>query len=822
VKRIDPVVGKFNMQAIVIGAGFGGIAAALRLCAKGYETTLIDRCAAVGGRAQVFERNGFKHDAGPTVITAPFLFEELFALFGERLEDHVRLVPLTPWYRFHFADNTQFDYGGTLDETLAEIARIEPGDCDGYRNLLAQSEKMFDVGFRQLSAAPFHRFGAMLKQIPALLRLRSHDTVWQLVCRHLENPKLRQAFSIQPLLVGGNPFDTTSIYGLIHYLERAHGVHFAMGGTAAITAALGGLMARHGIDVKLNTTVSQVDVEDGIATGVTLSDGVSMSADVIVSDADPAHLYGAMIRPEAQAASARLKLATAEFSMGLFVLYFGTTRQYPDVAHHTIWLGARYRELLADIFHDKILSEDFSLYLHRPTATDPSFAPAGCDSFYVLCPVPNLKGAVDWAVEGPQLQSRIVAALANTILPGLEACITSDFYMTPENFRSDYLSAHGAGFSVAPLFRQSAWFRFHNRAEGIRNLYLVGAGTHPGAGLPGVLCSAKVMDALVPAVPIPSLYGAAPSPESALQSANLALSSKGKSFHWSRHWMASAHAERATRLYGFCRYVDDLADESCAGQDPRAALALVAQEIASGLSENPVVADAIALMSECRIEPALILTFVDGITSDLDPVHIADEGELLRYCYQAAGTVGAMMCRMMGSDDPAALRHAVDLGIAMQLTNICRDVAADAAVGRRYLPATMIGDLEPQALVDPAPTLQPRLQACIGQLLDVADRYYVSGEAGLAHLPIGARCSILIAASVYRAIGTRLRQRANAYWLGRTVVPRRVKSLVTLRALLSAPFQVHFWVRSRCHDKTLHAALSRFFGAETVLERPRV
>ena len=484
-------------NALVLGAGFGGIAAALRLRAKGYSVTVVDRCAAIGGRAQVFERNGFRHDAGPTVITAPFLFEELFALFGEKFSDHVQLVPLTPWYRFHFADNDTFDYGGTLDETMAEIARIEPRDCAGYQALLAQSKRIFDVGFTELSAQPFHRFMTMLRQIPRLLGLRSYETVWQLVCRHLISPKLRQAFSIQPLLVGGNTFDTTSIYGLIHYLEREHGVHFAMGGTAAITAALKGLMMRQGIDIRLNATVSSLQITDGTVCGVILEDGTALAADVVVSNVDPAHLYGKMIKPSQQALSARLKLSAAEFSMGLFVLYFGTTRTYPEVAHHTIWMGERYRELLADIFHHKTLSEDFSLYLHRPTATDPSFAPAGCDSFYVLCPVPNLKGVVDWSVEGPRLVERIVAALGQTILPGLVDTITSEFFMTPEDFAHDYLSAHGAGFSVAPLFRQSAWFRFHNRAEGIKNLYLVGAGTHPGAGVPGVLCSAKVVDALI-------------------------------------------------------------------------------------------------------------------------------------------------------------------------------------------------------------------------------------------------------------------------------------------------------------------------------------
>jgi phytoene desaturase len=490
------------MHAVVIGAGFGGIAAALRLRAKGYRVTVVDRCSQIGGRAQVFERNGFRHDAGPTVITAPFLFEELFELFGEKFADHVKLVPLTPWYRFYFADGDTFDYGGTLEETLAEITRIEPKDGDGYLQLLRQSKRIFDVGFTELSAVPFHRFMTMLKQIPRLLGLRSYETVWQLVSRYLSNPKLRQAFSIQPLLVGGNPFDTTSIYGLIHYLERAHGVHFAMGGTASITRALGELMTRHGIVVELGQTVRSLQVEQGVVHGIVMEDGREVAADLVVSNADPAHLYKHMVKQTDQPVATRAKLAAAAYSMGLFVLYFGTTRTYPDVAHHTIWMGERYRELLADIFDHKILSDDFSLYLHRPTATDPSFAPAGCDSFYVLCPVPNLLGKQDWKKESQALRDRIVSALDKTLLPGLTQTITEEFFMTPNDFEHQYLSRHGAGFSVSPLFRQSAWFRFHNRAEGLKNLYLVGAGTHPGAGLPGVLCSAKVLDALIPhAVP---------------------------------------------------------------------------------------------------------------------------------------------------------------------------------------------------------------------------------------------------------------------------------------------------------------------------------
>lgn len=487
-------------RAIVIGAGFGGIAAALRLRARGYRVQIIDRASRLGGRAQVFERQGFRHDAGPTVITAPFLFDELFTLFDRRRSDYVEFVPLDPWYRFHFSDGETFDYGGDLEATLAEIKRLNEDDVQGYQSLVEASRKIFNVGFEQLADQPFHSFQSMLKQVPALARLRADRSVWQLVCKHLKDDRLRQAFSIQPLLVGGNPFDTTSIYSLIHFLERRWGIHFAMGGTGALVDALGRLMQEVGIEIKLGTTVDRINVSNDKATGVRLDDGREIAADVVVSNVDPAHLYASMVPKASQTPLVKLKQRFSKFSMGLFVLYFGTRKKYPDVAHHTIWLGQRYRELLKDIFDRKILAEDFSLYVHRPTATDTSFAPDGCDSFYVLAPVPNLEADIDWSVEGPELQKRIVEALDSTMLPGLKDTITADFFMTPEDFEDDYLSVAGAGFSVAPLFRQSAWFRFHNSAEGLKNMFLVGAGTHPGAGLPGVVSSAKVLDHLVPAV----------------------------------------------------------------------------------------------------------------------------------------------------------------------------------------------------------------------------------------------------------------------------------------------------------------------------------
>lgn len=486
-------------RAVIIGGGFGGIAAALRARAKGYDVTLIDRCPRLGGRAQVFERGGYRHDAGPTVLTAPFLFEELFALFGKNLPDYADLRLLTPWYRFRYMDGTTFDYGGTAEDTKREIARFSPEDADGYDRLLEASHSIFKVGFEQLSDRPFHKFGSMMGQVPNLLQLGAYRSVWDLVSRHIKHDKIRQAFSIQPLLVGGNPFDTTSIYALIHFLERAHGVHFAMGGTGALVDAFERLMREQGIQIRLNTTVRSIDVEGDRVTGVRTEDGQHVPADAVISNADPVHLYSKMLPASSVKTSARLKARHHRQSMGLFVLFFGTDQQYPDVAHHTIWLGPRYKSLLADIFHKKTLAEDFSIYLHRPTATDPSFAPPGHDSFYALVPVPNLHADIDWKIEGPRLQKRVVEALNQSILPGLKTSIREDFYMTPHDFEQDYLSPAGAGFSIAPVFSQSAWFRFHNKAEGPEGLYLVGAGAHPGAGLPGVISSAKVLEHILPA-----------------------------------------------------------------------------------------------------------------------------------------------------------------------------------------------------------------------------------------------------------------------------------------------------------------------------------
>lgn len=489
----------FHGRAIVIGSGFGGIASALRLRALGYDVTLLERLSCLGGRAQVFEKQGFRHDAGPTVITAPFLFDELFELFGEKREDYADFVSVDPWYRFYFADGRSFDYGEDMDAFKAEMAKFNPDDAHRYDDLLAESKAIFDVGFEKLADEPFQSFTSMIKQAPALLRLRSDRSVARFVGRHIKDEMLHRALTIQPLLVGGNPFATTSIYALIHYLERKWGVYFCMGGTGALVKALEELMHRQNIRILKNADVEEICLEGRFAQSVRLTDGRVIEADMVVCNADPPTVYEEMLpqRPKLAMPGRPMPDALTQYSMGLFVLYFGTKRQYPEVAHHTIWMGERYKEHLADIFDRKILTEDFSLYLHRPTATDASFAPKDCDSFYVLCPVPNMQADIDWQIEGEKLRDRIVKALGETILPDLEETITADFWMDPTDFRNQYRSKHGAGFSISPLFRQSAWFRYKNRDPHIHNLFFVGAGTHPGAGMPGVLTSAKVLENLI-------------------------------------------------------------------------------------------------------------------------------------------------------------------------------------------------------------------------------------------------------------------------------------------------------------------------------------
>ncbi|WP_292999686.1 phytoene desaturase [Nevskia sp.] len=493
-----PVAVKTRPHAIVIGSGFGGLAAAVRLGARGYRVTVLEKLDAPGGRAYVYRQDGFTFDAGPTIVTAPFLFEELWELCGRRLADDVELRAVSPFYRIRFANGEVFDYTGDPAAMRAEIAKFSPDDVAGYERFMQASEAIFKVGFEQLGHVPFDSIMDMVKVVPDLMKLASYRTVHGLVSQYIKDERLRTVLSFHPLLVGGNPFTTTSVYCLIAFLERRWGVHFAMGGTGRLVTGLVDLIEGQGSVVRCNAEVAQITLDGQRATGVQLVTGERLAADVVVSNADAAWTYRHLLPKSAKRRWSDGKLARARYSMGLFVWYFGTKRQYPDVEHHTILLGPRYKELLEDIFDRKVLADDFSLYLHRPTATDPSLAPDGCDAFYVLSPVPHLESGTNWAVEAERYRRSVEKLLSATLLPGLEGEIVSSRMLTPQDFQDRLNSVNGAAFSLEPILMQSAWFRPHNRSEDIENLFLVGAGTHPGAGLPGVLSSARVLDAVVP------------------------------------------------------------------------------------------------------------------------------------------------------------------------------------------------------------------------------------------------------------------------------------------------------------------------------------
>ncbi|WP_288655961.1 phytoene desaturase [Pantoea sp. UBA6567] len=479
-------------RTYVIGAGFGGLALAIRLQAAGIPTTLLEQRDKPGGRAYVWQDEGFTFDAGPTVITDPSAIEALFTLAGKKLSDYVELMPVTPFYRLCWEDGKVLDYDNNQTLLEQQIAAFNPQDVEGYRRFLAYSQAVFKEGYLKLGTVPFLNFRDMLRAGPQLGRLQAWRSVYDMVAKFIQDDHLRQAFSFHSLLVGGNPFATSSIYTLIHALEREWGVWFPRGGTGALVDGMARLFRDLGGELLLNAEVSQLETQGNRISGVQLKDGRRFDASAVASNADVVHTYDRLLQHHAVARKRAATLKRKRMSNSLFVLYFGLNQPHAQLAHHTVCFGPRYRELINEIFNSNQLADDFSLYLHAPCTTDPSLAPAGCGSFYVLAPVPHLgTAAIDWQQEGPRFRDRIFAYLEEHYMPGLCDQIVTQRMFTPEDFR-DTLHAHqGSAFSLEPILTQSAWFRPHNRDADISNLYLVGAGTHPGAGVPGVIGSAK-------------------------------------------------------------------------------------------------------------------------------------------------------------------------------------------------------------------------------------------------------------------------------------------------------------------------------------------
>ncbi|MCW4115506.1 phytoene desaturase [Aurantimonas sp. MSK8Z-1] len=479
-------------SAVVIGSGFGGLALAVRLQAAGLAVTLLEKRDKPGGRAYVYEDEGFVFDAGPTVITDPSALEELFAVAGRRMADYVELLPVSPFYRLCWEDSSHFDYANDQAELDRQIAARNPADVEGYRRFLDYSRAVFKEGYIKLGAEPFLHFRDMVRAGPQLAKLQAWRSVYAKVSQYIEDEHLRQAFSFHSLLVGGNPFATSSIYALIHALEREWGVWFPRGGTGALVRGLVRLFEDLGGRIVLDAEVARIETAGARATAVLTQDGRRFAADMVASNADVVHTYDRLLAGTRRGAGEARRLKARKFSMSLFVIYFGLSKHQESLRHHTVCFGPRYRDLIREIFSGRTLAGDFSLYLHSPCATDPSLAPAGAGSYYVLAPVPHLGNApIDWTVEGPRYRDRIFDYLEARYMPNLRRDLVTSRIFTPFDFRDELNSHLGSAFSLDPVLTQSAFFRPHNRDDQIGNLYFVGAGTHPGAGVPGVVGSAK-------------------------------------------------------------------------------------------------------------------------------------------------------------------------------------------------------------------------------------------------------------------------------------------------------------------------------------------
>lgn len=485
-------------HAIVIGAGFGGLAAAVRLGVRGFRVTILDKLDDVGGRAYVTRQDGYTFDGGPTIITAPFVYEELWTISGKKMADHVTLKQLEPCYTIRFDNGDTFNTYSDAARMRAEVAKFNPKDVAGYEAFLRESERCFQTGFEKMIDKPFPKLRDMVKALPGLIARRAERSVHKLASKYVKDERLRIALSFHPLFIGGSPLKTSGVMSLISFMERKWGVHYVMGGTGALAQGMADLVRGHQGTIRTGVTVDEILIDNGKATGVRLADGTEIASDIVVSNAETGWTYTHLLRNQRRKRWTDAKVNRAKYSMSLFVWYFGTDKKFDDVEHHTILLGPRYQGLLKDIFDKKHLAKDFSLYLYRPTHCDPSMAPEGCDSFYVLAPVPNLEGTTDWEAHAETYRQAIQDRLEETIMPGLGEHVVTQKIMTPNDFRDRLLSTKGAAFGMQPLMTQLAWFRPHNKSEEFDNLYMVGAGTHPGAGVPAVVSSAKILDTVVP------------------------------------------------------------------------------------------------------------------------------------------------------------------------------------------------------------------------------------------------------------------------------------------------------------------------------------
>ncbi len=790
-------------KAAVIGSGFGGLAAAIRLQSAGIQTTIYEKRDIPGGRAYVFKQDGFSFDAGPTVITAPDCLKELFELSGRRLEDYCELIPVTPLYKLCWENGYTFDYTADLEQTLQQIEKKSPGQAKNYKKFLEYSREVFEAGYSELAHVPFLNFWSMMRVAPELMKLQAHRSVYSMVSSFIKDRELAEAFSFHSLLVGGNPFNTSSIYTLIHYLERKWGVYFARGGTHALVMALVRLFEELGGKIHCNAEVAQIATHDGKVTGIRNQKGEITPFDLVVSNADVAHTYRELLNQTPELEKTRKKVEKMHYSMSLFLIYFGTNKQYPHLAHHNVLFGPRYKELLKDIFTNGVLPDDFSLYLHVPTRTDASLAPPGHENFYVLSPVAHLgKMDIDWKVEGPKYADKILTYLDQRYIPGLKKHLVTQRIFTPLDFKTELNAFHGSAFSLEPRLTQSAYFRTHNRDEKVSGLYFVGAGTHPGAGVPGVVGSARATADLI-LQDFQETIELKTTQSDVLTHCKNMIEIGSKSFSFASKLFDTSVKDAAFCLYGWCRFCDDEIDKAKENRLEKVErLSHLTQSAYENRPQLPTEFKALSLIvNQYKIPSYYPLELIEGMRMDAEGYQYETIDDLNLYCYRVAGVVGLMMSYIMGVSEQTALKNAADMGTAMQMTNIARDIVEDFEMGRVYLPSQWLKEVEVSPSEVGAVKHRQAIAYLVRRLVNQAQAYYDSGNRGLKYLSFRAALAVAVASCVYSAIGKKVVRRGERAWDTRTVVSTWEKIFCAVHGLglvlMTLPYRLaRPWKRS--------------------------
>ncbi len=785
--------------AVIIGSGFGGLAAAIRLQAKGYATTLLEMRDKPGGRAYVFEDKGFTFDAGPTIITVPFVLDELAALNGKTIADYVEIVPCDPFYRIYFADGREFNYVGDKDRIEAEIAKFNPDDVEGYRRFLAYTEKVFDRAFTDLADHSFHSIWEMVKVSPDLIKLRADQSVYKKVSSFIKDESLRQVFSFEPLLIGGNPLRSSSIYSMIHFLEKTWGVHFAMGGTGALVNGLVKLFEELGGKLVLNARAEEIEVASGKVHAVRLASGERFAADVVVSNGDVTNTYRKLIRPEHRRKWTDKRLEKMNFAMSLFVAYFGTDRTYPHLPHHSIILGPRYHGLLGDIFDKKIVADDFSLYLHAPTRTDPSDGPSRLRG--VLRPQPGAAprrraglGRDPRRVHRPDLR-RARKAPPRPRPPQAPGHVPD---VHPQGVRDRPRRLSGLGLPVRADVDSERLVSPAQPERGRRRPVLRRRRDAPRGGLAG----GDLQRQGPGEVP---LIGVDPPRQTPLEARGARLCRRITRHYAKTFYFASACLPRATRahayaVYGFCRWadngVDDARDRAEAAErldEARAALDLAygtAPTSRPGCWRSGGRSERAGSPGTCSTTSSTGWRW----TSTSPATRTSPRSTC--YCYRVAGVVGLMMTHVLGFTSDRCIPNALALGTAMQLTNILRDVAEDLALGRVYLPQDELArfGVTERDLAD-GPVTDP-LRALIRFQIDRARRYYAEAEAGIPLLDgDAARLTVRVMGRAYAGIlGAIERQDLDVFRArARVSTPRKLATLAGCQLDTSRDAWRRFW-----------------------------